>query len=647
MISIDYETFLISDDSIFPKPVCLSGYDGEQTFLFKNGREFLSKHLNKELIVAHNAVFECGVTITHYPELANQVFDALDNGLIYCTKINEELWDIQRQKSIGSKTLAALVLHYYGVDISATKGEDAWRLRYSELYDVPLENWPKEATDYAIDDSIWAYKLKNKQADINQKLALKSAVYLNLMGAEGFLIDSERVEKLEFEINEFLTPRYEFLVSEGFCYYLKDKPKKRMKEFKAYIDNLDIVTQKTEKGSTSTTTEHLMTYLSQTDDPVIRAFSELSKYEKMLNTYVKNLKKAKPKIYTQYSTVKKSGRTSSSSSKLFASVNIQNQPREVPDVTYDIRNCYVPRPGFKIVSIDYGALELCAVAHQLYNFLGYSKMRELLNSGYRPVDLHSHLAARKKGVTYEEFIKNKDKVFRDKMKAVGLGLPGGMGYDTIRHDMLKKGIKTDYEVLGTSPSKQELYSVLLEYPGQNLRVKQIAKREYALVKDEIVSLKRGVFDAYPELEEFLKEGHKKFQTGKFKWTKNDFGEWEQDEMHRYTTHNVTRDWCTYTSLCNGFMMQTPSASGAQQAVCKLFREFYDNPNIFLQAFIHDEVVFEIREEAYELSERAANIMTESMQIALPSVRITVEENWMEYWQKADGFKTGTYWKNIK
>ncbi len=39
-------------------------------------------------------------------------------------------------------------------DSSTDAVEDSWRLRYSELKDVPIELWPKEAQDYALDDAV-------------------------------------------------------------------------------------------------------------------------------------------------------------------------------------------------------------------------------------------------------------------------------------------------------------------------------------------------------------------------------------------------------------------------------------------------------------------------------------------------------------
>ena len=571
-IAIDFETYLIGDGSIFPAPVCLSTYDGTNASLLdkQQAREWLAEHLNKDTLIAHNAVFECGVIIVHYPELAQLVFDALDNNLIYCTKINESLWNIQREKALFGLTLAHLVQHYFDTDISAGKGEDAWRMRYSELDGVPIKDWPPEASQYAIDDSIWAYKVAAMQRPVPQGLALKSAVYLNLMGSEGFAIDSERVDLLEKEIWEFLTPRYDFLVAQGFCDYIprQKQPRKQVKKLKEYVESLDLDLMYTVKGATATSGEALSSYLTQKDDDVLRAFSELSRYEKILTSYIKNLKGA-TKIYSQYSTTLNTGRTSSSGSKLFRSVNIQQIPRAVEGVSYDVRNCFIPREGFKICSIDYSGLELCSAAHQLYKTLGYSYMREALNEGHKPTDMHSKLAAKIKKIPYEEFIEHKKEYKEDRQKAkpINLGFPGGIGYDTMRHLMWRDGIKTNFQVLETAKRKNDLYYYLTNLASPDLRIKRMNKHEYALVQDELVLLKKYMFDLYPDLEQFLKETHLKFLTGATKFKKNDFDEWEEEPMYMYDTHGFKRDWCTYTALCNGFLMQTPSAGSPESSEC--------------------------------------------------------------------------------
>jgi hypothetical protein len=652
----DFETYLIDDGAVFPKPVCLSAYDGDQTLLMNSteAREWLKGKLNSELLIAHNAVFECGVIVTHYPELAESVFEALDNDLIYCTKINEALWNVQRDKQIHKLTLAALVEHYFKVDISAGKLEpDAWRLRYSELDGIPISEWPEAASEYAIDDSIWAYKVYNKQIPIDQNLALKAAVHLNLMGAQGFAVDNSRVLLLEKEIWEYLTPRYDYLVENGMCDYIlhQKQPRKQIKKLREYVTAMDVTHTYTDGGSVATSGEALAGYLTQQEDPILRAFSELSRYEKILTSYIKNLKSSTGKIYSQYSTTKNTGRTSSSGSSLFPSVNIQQIPRKVDGVTYDVRNCFIPRPGFKICSIDYSGLEMCSAAHQMFTKLGYSAMRTALNEGDEPTDMHSRLASKIKKVPYEEFMLHKKeaeyKDARQKAKPINLGFPGGIGYDTMRHLLWRDGIKTNYQVLETAREKKELFYFLTNLAAPDIRIRRNGKHEYALVQDELVLLKRYMYDLYPELEQFLKETHNKFLTGKIKHVKNEFGEWEDEPMYMYDIYGFKRDNCTYTALCNGYLMQTPSAVGAQKAVNAVSRRFYNDPDVFPQAFIHDEIVFEVREGREDLMEEAAYIMIDEMQTVLSSVRIAVEASISDYWQKADGYWTKAFWRNAK
>jgi len=643
-IACDFETHLIGPGALFPKPVCLSAYDGENTFLYrgKEMQEHLTKWLKNDTIIAHNAVFECGVIIHHFPELTELVFQALEEGRIICTKIRENLIDLLREKPTNRATLAACVLHYYNKDISASKGEDAWRLRYAELEDV--EEWPQEAIDYAIDDSIWAYKVYYNQDDINSNASLVSAVYLNLMGATGFNIDQERVKNLKEEIFVYLRPRYNYLEKLGYCDFLpgKEQPRKQMKKLKEYIAELPINKKYTAKGAIKATAEALEFYQSQTTDDILKAFSEIAVYEKVLSAFISRLS-GNEIIYSQYSTTKSTGRTSSSSSRLFPSLNIQQMPRQVPNVSYDIRNCFVPRPGFKMLSIDYAGLELCATAHQLYKTYGRSSMRDMLNSGDKPTDMHSRLAARLKGVSYEEFMVKIDKDLRQKAKPINLGFPGGIGYETMRTLLWRDGIKTEYTILHTEKKKRELYYYQTELAMPDLRIARIKKDEYALVKDELVTLKKELFALYPELEWFLKDGHNKFLDGTSKWVKNEFDEWEEEPMYTYEAYGHKRPWCTYTALCNGYLMQTPSAMGAKKAVNRVMRKYYKHPDVKPLAFIHDEILFEIRESRMDIVDDLADIMIDEMQKVLSSVRITVEASMMDYWQKADGFWTKQYW----
>jgi DNA polymerase I-like protein with 3'-5' exonuclease and polymerase domains len=85
----------------------------------------------------------------------------------------------------------------------------------------------------------------------------------------------------------------------------------------------------------------------------------------------------------------------------------------------------------------------------------------------------------------------------------------------------------------------------------------------------------------------------------------------------------------------------------QKAMNKIIKTYWKHPDVIPQAFIHDEIVGEIREDKYDLLQDVANIMMSEMQSVLSSVRIAVEASVSDYWQKADGFWTRQYWKDAK
>jgi hypothetical protein len=80
---------------------------------------------------------------------------------------------------------------------------------------------------------------------------------------------------------------------------------------------------------------------------------------------------------------------------------------------------------------------------------------------------------------------------------------------------------------------------------------------------------------------------------------------------------------------------------------KIIRTYWNHPDIIPQAFIHDELVGEVREGFYEELDNVSKILMNEMQSVLTSVRISVEASVSDYWQKADGFWTKTYWQDPK
>lgn len=681
LIAIDFETHLISKDEPAPKPVCLSYYfiDGQQEQVQSGIRVgsdieyFLRIALENPNIhlIAHNMSFESTVIDRWYPDLRELLYKAFDDGRLICTKIYEQLLDNIRKKPLYSFDLATLVGNYFDVDIKEDKkNPDAWRLRYHELEDVPLKNWPEEAVKYSIDDSMWAYKIYmyQKEANLDINLSVKAEFWLNRTGNFGILVDIDRVKELEADLKSKLDPKYDLLCKVGLCKEVNGKFKKNVKIFKEYITaNIEKLNY-TPKGNLATSKEALELYLGNCTDGTVRdtlkTYLDIVKYEKMMTAFVFRLKQATETIpiRSQYNAVVSSGRTSSRTSSIYPSVNIQQMPRSIDDVKWDIRNCFIPRPGYKIVSIDYAGLELASTAYMLKKATGKKDMLSIINGGSVPTDMHSVLAYRlynvknkKEAVNYDFFIKNKKlpgfKEFRQLAKPINLGFPGGIGYDKMRSILAKDGLYPYLHVLKEATYEQGLQFEARKYRamGYPVRVRRVAWDKFQLVKDELVALKQTLFNLYPDLEHFLKEGHKEYLTGDSKKVKNEFGEWEEEPMYSFEIDGFKRDWCMYTQVCNGLLMQSPAAIGAKKAFCKVARKYANSKEVHVLAFIHDEILLEVldNEDIYAIIENIGAIMIDEMQSVLKGVRITIEAEAMDYWSKSGGFWSRTYWKDGK
>jgi DNA polymerase I len=100
-----------------------------------------------------------------------------------------------------------------------------------------------------------------------------------------------------------------------------------------------------------------------------------------------------------------------------------------------VRDCFVPRPGWRYYSNDYGGGELVTFSESCVLRVGFSDMGRALNEG---LDVHSALGATMMGVDYATFLamlngdhgpvkKKLAKAYRQAAKPANFGFPGGMG----------------------------------------------------------------------------------------------------------------------------------------------------------------------------------------------------------------------------
>ena len=228
-IGIDTETYLINADQgiVAPRLVCLT-YCTEEADVGLLGRDDALATMHALLdaddieFVAHHARFDFAVLCAADATLLPKVFRAYDEGRVRCTMVREKLLALARgeladEGDTGAKrnvrfSLAACIERRFNIDLSEAKGTKGgplpWRMRFSELDGIPVESWPTEARDYALDDAKYNLALFDAQTtEINEQGAsgntvpdeapqTRAAFWLYLMSVRGVRTDPQRVNRL-------------------------------------------------------------------------------------------------------------------------------------------------------------------------------------------------------------------------------------------------------------------------------------------------------------------------------------------------------------------------------------------------------------------------------------------------------------------
>jgi len=606
-IAFDTETWLIAPGRLAPKLVCVSYYDGKEGEVLdaEMGAAYLHDWLTdpKVTLVGHNVAFDFGVLVQQEPHLMPLVWKAYDEGRVYDTQVYEKLrkvalgWD-KIDPGTGKMpryTLAALVTQYLGEDVSGKDGEDAWRYRYAELDGVPIDQWPREAADYARLDAKYTWRVLNSQqrdwprhaADRglptplpNTKEQFRYAWSMHLMSAWGIVTDALKVNELEASLAGVVNDAMAELRELGIYRANNTKDMKKVRELvEAAYESQGSEPPRTPKGAVSTSTQTLQ----EAKDPNLDLLASIAGEQKLLNTFVPILRSGtEMPINPRFNPLVASGRSSC------RKPNLQNQPRRE-----GVRDCYIPRKGYVYAACDYHVAELCSLAQILLDSYNHSEMAEAIQQGR---ELHLETAAGILGLTYDEVLerhKKGDKEVkqaRQLAKAANFGFPGGLGADSFV---------------------------------------AFAKASYGLEieRDDAYSLKRTWLQRYPEMQRYFSDIATRCEKGGGRFT------YTQPKSGRLRGDVGFCDGCN-----SGF--QGLTADGAKGALHEVIRECYvdsDTPLFGCRpvAFIHDEILLEVPEErGHEAATRLAEVMITSMQEYLPDIPVKADAHLMRRWYKS-------------
>lgn len=633
VIGWDTETYLIGRGRLAPRLVCGSiAHHGDKYGLeAKRFVEIFRSYLadKTKLLVAHNLAYDTAVMCAYDPTLIRPIFEAYRDGRFACTKIRQILIDIASGEFRGKyEDDGAWTPHGYQLsdlcarfNLPALNKENPWRLRFSELDGIPFDQYPPEASSYAIDDAPAPREVYLKQnfgmPILNEREQCRAHFALQLAGIHGIRADGKSVDELERVLTEEARVLKARMAKSGIFRPDGTKNTKVLKSLiEAAFDRIGLPVPKTKpsksypEGQTSTDADTLML----SSDPTLMALGDGQGPLKLLNTFVPALKAATEiPLQIGYEPLVITGRTSAKNpikrlkGRIPVGVNIQQIPKDRRDEKGNIllgtRNCFVPRAGFIFCSTDFSVAELRALAEVQFRLFGKSALRDALLKG---IDPHLVMAATILDKPLEWVIANKKtrevKDARTFAKICNFGLPGGLG----------------------APA-------LVDYARSNYGV--VMSLQFA------INLVRLYFQTWPE------------QRLLFEYVKGKVGETEGEIVQ--TIGAPLRHGSRRFTQASNLLFQGPVAQIAKEALWRVQWEMYlgddgwkSSEPVALRsspllgsrtvAFVHDEILSELPDDPW-IRTKAANRQAELMNLTMNEYLINTpsvcEPALMERWDK--------------
>lgn len=702
-VAFDFETYPFGPSNLAPKPVCFSiaNNEGLRTLVASCEEEFvgLLKYVfTCDLIININVAFDACVALGHVPEIAPLVWKAYKEERVTCLIVREKLLNNATTGDLkfatmpdGSKfpigySLVDLEKKYLKIDRSEEKDDpEAWRSNYNALEGRPAKDYPPEARDYAIADSVNALDIYFAQERRSEKLGLnplaaqflntKAALFLYLSSCWGFPVDAEEVERVYADLSEKYKetavvngkPAYANLLATGILRpsvpavpYVKQEARaiealgglkpvswephiealtaRGIKFKKPEPSSYDLAALRTEiervcneRGIVPKMTDGGESGENKKVSYGEEALMDLKGHSDTIDEYI--ARSELQKLVTTELPRMRAGRVHPKYDilKVTGRTSSYGNSKKDKDPAYPavniqnidprVRHAYIASPGNVLCSVDYSFIELVSVAQKCIDLFGESVLAQVINKGWDP---HAYLAS--------DIICMVQPTFAEKDPET-----------------------TYYKFLDLKKSKVEEYDhwrglakpTGLGLPGGLGAARFIgyAKAQYGidLIKiagslDAALSmakqLKQRWLNTYPEMRKY------------FNWITTDCvdPEFSDPEETRYcyvSPFGMIRRNCVYTEVANGAALQTATAEGAKCALFELAVACYDESakNILLGthplAFIHDEVICEMPDDEF-LHERAteqARIMVQGMKRVMRDVRVSAEPAVMRRWNK--------------
>lgn len=639
-------------------------------------------------LVAHNAPYDWGVLCNQHPELLPYAYAAIEKKWSTDTRVREQLYCIATDNFVfdrrlmrarsrgkdegGGFPLAELVEIHFGEDITDGKGslknliaqevpreQWPWRYRYDELDEVPLRQWPHEAVEYAMADSVQGLRVAVAQGEtllLPEGYVCKDGEYVNefaqvaadwglhLVTCTGAPLDPSQVEVFGENVEREAAKSVKVAIDNGWRKVNKCKvcaPGGRSNSGTGWygeVPNLvrcpqcngdpDYMPPRTRKpladkdrGNSKARLEEWVTW-AYGGEPPRNEPTEAMK-EKGLPGSIKTdhdtLAFSGCEVLEKYSeglaaeklrnTYLKFLRTAAPLGTLHASFNVlvrsgrtssykpnqQNPPR-----VGGYRECFLAPEGQVFCSLDYSAQELATLAQVCINLFGSSSLADAINQGLDPHLWFALRLLKTDGIslTYEEAARARKDKNHPHHKAVKYWR------------QVAKVCNFGYPGgLGAN--------TFVEYArGYGLNISPNESNEY----------RKAYFAQWPQVDRYINRYLRSLAHGVDRFA-----------IKQHHTGRI-RGGCTFTSAANTFF-QGLAGDGTKCALWEVSKRQYTVPTSALWGtrtwnVIHDELLLQGPEAtAHEWGYEAARIMVEAMERYTPNVKHTVEPALMRRWYK--------------
>lgn len=637
---------------------------------------------HKGALTAHNAPYDLTVLLRREPALWPVVLKGLRDGWLSDTRPREQLWGIATdnfvydrrlglKRSSGDEdegegagfSLAEVVQARFGVDLSAFKsGPDVWRLRYAELEDVPLDEWPEEAIAYALSDAEWARDCYKDQATplsllegvvvdndgvlVDERRQVCADFALTLMSNHGADVDpdavqvfiknvaeeAEKSDAMSLELGWRVINKCKQCLGTGWMgypphlercvvcagdptFYPKGCRGPLPEEKHSNLTARKVAWVEYAYGGAPPKTKVFINDKGIPAGGNVKTDAETFEFSgnerlaayagtlaavKLRNTYTPILLQAMEtrKIHARFNVLVRSGRTSC------AKPNMQNPPK-----IGGFRECFLAPPGMVFASLDYAALEMTTLAQTCIDLFGFSVLGDKINAGLDP---HLWFA-----VNYL-------------MPSAGVN---------VTYDEAKAIRKNEAHPLYKQVKHWRNVAKVCDfgYPGglgANTFVGYARGYGLTVLPDESARWKDAFLAAWTCVKKYLKEyiGGLSNKAGT-----DAYGDNKKFAVRLPQTGFIRGD-CYYTSAANtGF--QGPAAAGLKTASFDVIERQYTRPESALYGVrtwnaIHDELLLVGPEStAHEWAHEAADVMVAAMRQVTPDIVQKVEPAIMYRWSK--------------